>query len=267
MHTMRVFLFTLLFVLLGMLVPNIMRVEALQGKILTPIADSYVWNEAPDWNRGKEWNLIVQENGIERIVFLMFDLSQIPTGASIDESKLRLFTNDVDIKAPVSTHYCSSNGWTEDGITYNNKPSFSETPIDALNVTKALTWYEWNVTDATQTALTTADRKLSLVLKAGTHGGIVFRSKDNPWATPPYPDTRPKLEVLYVAPPSGNDASLTLLIVIVIVGAVAIGLELTYIRLKRRRPTDTNPTVRSWRQIKQVFANLEKDITILLNKN
>lgn len=239
----RIFPLVLRFVLLGMLGPNAMHVEALQGKILVPTADADVWSEEADWNRGRVMDLDVVRLGIssERLAFLMFDLWEIPIGSNISEAKLQMYAGAVDIKALVSAHYCASNDWAEDEITYNNKPSFSAMATDALNVTRALTWYEWNVTEAARTALSAADKKLSLVLKADTQGGIVFRSKDDPWALPQggVPDTRPHLNVLYVAPPpSGNDPTFTILILIIAAGIAGVVLGITYKRLKHRKLKD-----------------------------
>jgi hypothetical protein len=203
-------------------------------KTLKPIADSHVANEGPDRNWGREWNLFVRGNGTEILAFLMFDLSQVPSGATIEGAKLRLYTMGVFIKALVSVYYCPSNDWTEEGITYNNKPAFSPNPTDTANVTKQ-GWYEWDVTGNFQSAFETADKKLSLVLKADTYGSLAFDSKDNPW-TNPYYETRPRLVVSYLAPPpSGNNSILTAAIVIVVIGAAAIVLALTYILLRRRK--------------------------------
>jgi hypothetical protein len=207
----------------------------LEGKILNPIADSDVFEKFPDWNHGRNMTLSVNGKGSHEILsFLMFDLSQVPSGATIEWAMLRLYAKGVFIKALVSVYYCPSNDWTEGGITYNNKPAFSPNSTDIANVTKP-GWYEWNVTGNFQSAFETADKKLSLVLKADTYGSLAFDSKDNPW-TNPYYETRPRLLVSYLAPPpSGNNSILTAAIVIMVIVASATVLALTYILLKRRK--------------------------------
>lgn len=237
MHRGKGFLSALLVLaLLLTLVHSLLPVKApLEGKTLNPVADSEVREEFPDWNLGREWSLSVWGNGMETFAFLMFDLSQIPSGATMEWAMLRLYAKGVFIKALVSVYYCPSNDWTEEGITYNNKPAFSPNPTDTANVTKP-GWYEWNVTGNFQSAFEAADKKLSLVLKADTYGSLAFDSKDSPYAHPPYPETRPRLVVSYLAPPpSDNNSILTAAIVVVVIVATAMVLALTYILLKRRK--------------------------------
>lgn len=228
------FVFTLLvLVLLLTSVPAISTVQAPRYmKTLNPTADSHVANEGPDKNWGRSWSLFVRGNGTEILAFLMFDLSQIPSDAGVEWAKLRLYASYVNIRALISVYHCPNNDWTEEGITYNNKPTFSTTPIDTANVT-SINSYEWNVTGTVQSTLEAADKKLTLVLKADTHTWVNFDSRNKPYAS----QTRPQLVVLYQAsPPSGTDPVLTTLILIVVIGAVAVGLGLSYILLKRRKP-------------------------------
>ena len=187
--------------------------------------------------------LLVEEDFQESFSFLMFDLAGIPSGATIEEAKLRLHTTgDTSPKAPVSVYYCPSNDWAEMEITYNNKPSSSATSIDTANVTTPMTWYEWNVTDTAKSAFEAEDKRLSLVLKADTHGLVEFSSRNDPLARPPT-EWRPQLVVLYEAPPpSGNDPILTTIIIIAVIAAVAVGLGLSYVFLKRRKPPSPQPS-------------------------
>lgn len=225
-----------------MLAPSIWEVKAAeQGKGLIPIADSHVSIEGPDNNWGKSWSLFVDGNSIETLTFLMFDLSQVPLDASVESAKLRLYAYAVSYEAPLGVHYCPSNDWTEMGLTYNNMPSFSPTPEDTVNVTNELVWYEWNMTDSVQTAFEKPDRKITLVLQfqADTRGSVAFRSRNSPTLPPPHPDYSPQLLVFYDAPPpsADNTQTITAIIILVLVGATAVGLELAYFHHKRKKTT------------------------------
>lgn len=213
-----------------------------ETKTLEPKADSSVSSESPNFNVGRYYKLEVWVSFEERFSFLMFDLSEIPSGAVIEEAKLRLYTSgDESKKAPISVYHCPSNDWTEDGITYNNKPSFSTTPIDTANVTNTFTWYTWNVTGTVQSTVKATDKRLSLVLKADSQGWVEFMSKNSPFGQPLGSD-RPKLVVSYTAPPpSGTNPILTGLIVIGLTGAAIVGLTLTYTHLKKKKPTAQTP--------------------------
>jgi len=238
MPTNRSFMFSLLVsALMVLAVLTTLTVQApLEGKILNPIADSDVRSGFPDWNRGWEWTLWVERfvlsNNSEIIAFLMFDLSPIPAGSTIDWAGLRLHAHAVDIKALVGVYYCSGNDWTEEGITYNNKPTFSSEPLDTANVTKRI-WYEWNVTGTVKSAFQGADKRLSLVLKADSRGTILFDSRHAPYVDS---SPHPQLDVRYWPPPPTENSTLpTIIVAIIVIGAAATTTALSYTILKRRK--------------------------------
>jgi hypothetical protein len=204
---------------------------ASEVKTINPVADSYVVDEFPDWNRGTSPELVVVHRtgtfSSENIAFLMFDLSGVPSDARVEWAKLRLYAKDVFVSAPLSLHYCPDNGWTEDGITYNNKPAFSPAAIDTVNVTVSDTWYEWNVTATVKSTLTAADKRVSLVLKAETNGSATFYSRSNT-------DAPPQLVVSYSTTPPTSIDPILVGIVAVAASGLAAGLAVTFIRLRRK---------------------------------
>jgi len=210
-----------------------------ETKTFNPTEDSYTVSEFPDTNVGRRGELRVEKpdivNGVESLGFLMFDLGQIPSDASVGWAKLRLLTEAVDIRALVGVYYCPSNDWTEFEITYNNKPSFSEMPIDTANVTTVRTRYEWNVTETVKSTLQAADKRLSLVLKADTPGAVYFYSRQNPFSSNYYPE----LVVQYDAPPQTGIYIPKELIIVAVIGAVAIGLEVIYLNRKRKKASSS----------------------------
>jgi hypothetical protein len=213
-----------------------------QGKLLRPVEDSDITSEFPDWNRGLFRNLAVSTT-LSEFAFLMFDLSEVPSDARITEATLQLFTASVATSSYptpiVGVHYCPSNDWTEDGITYNNKPAFSTEPVDSVNVTQAQRLYEWNVTDIVSTTLQGGNKKLTLVLKAETRRAAGFYSAEQP--ADPLNDIHPRLRVSYLAPrQSDTNPALNILIAIIIAGAATIALTITYTRLKKRKHAGQN---------------------------
>jgi len=206
-------------------------------KTLSPTADSDVFSEFPDSNRGRQHDLRLEENAQESLIFFMFDLGGIPSAATVEWAKLGLLTEDAVVySALVGVYYCSNNDWTEDGITYNNKPSFTETQMDSVNVTTAQTPYEWNVTETVKSTLLAADKRLSLVLRADiTPAFIQFYSRQNPFN----PSYYPELVVQYDAPPQTGIYIPKELIIIAVVGAAAIGLEIIYLNRKRKKASSS----------------------------
>lgn len=212
----------------------IFPVQAIRDrKTLSPVADAEVRSAQPDVNLGRIWGLSVERNSEETVNYLMFDLGQLPAGTTaIEEAALRLYAAEgtATSTGEVNVHYCPSNDWTEDGITYN-KPAFQSETIDSVNVTSNSIWYEWNVTSTATSTLRTADKRLSVALEGSTNGGIiVFYSRQSPGV-----DLRPQLSVLYsYTPSSGKEPVLVALIVIVVAAASAIGL-VAYTRRKKRK--------------------------------
>jgi len=216
-----------------------------EKKTLNPTADSYVESEFPSTNLGRRGDLLVRElaavNGWESLGFLMFDLSSIPSDASIQWAKLRLLTYAVDIRALVGVYLCSDNGWTEDGITFNNMPSFSQTTLDTANVSATSTRYEWNITETVKSTLQSGDKRLSLVLRADTLGSVLFYSRQNPFS----PNYYPELVVQYDAPPQTGIYIPKELIIVAVIGAAAIVLTLAYMLRKGRKKPTPLPSERS----------------------
>lgn len=95
---------------------------------LNPAADSFVEEVYPDFNYG-DTNFLEIANATNEFVktkygYLMFDLTKIPSGAAINVSQLRLYALPVAESHRIGVYYSSNNSWTEDDITWNNKPAF-----------------------------------------------------------------------------------------------------------------------------------------------
>lgn len=108
---------------------------------LNSVADAYVSSGSPDENYGNEKALYTGEidfggaSPVEYLTFIKFDLSNIPYDAKIISAKFSLLTGRNNVacgrgtSAKVTISEVVSEDWTENGVTYNNMPSYLE-PID-----------------------------------------------------------------------------------------------------------------------------------------
>lgn len=122
---------------------------------VVPTADAFVRADAfASTNYGTDTTLLVKTSttsGITRHSYLQFDVSTIPDTATT--IKLRMYgSNELTSTVPVSC-LSTTDGWTETGINYTNKPAGSATALAVTNVTNAKKWYEWNVTSFVKTQM------------------------------------------------------------------------------------------------------------------
>jgi hypothetical protein len=96
---------------------------------LYSIADSDAYSGTPDVNYGTNAALYVRSNSDLDYAYIKFDLSNLPLGANIVSASLDIFLwgtgGSIYVGDTIGAYYCSDNSWTESGITWNNKPSFS----------------------------------------------------------------------------------------------------------------------------------------------
>ncbi|MGB7157671.1 MAG: DNRLRE domain-containing protein [Tepidisphaeraceae bacterium] len=105
--------------------------------------------------------------------YLKFDLSTI---GSITSAKLRLFGGlSAAGSVQVGAFSSSNTSWTEGGITYNNRPSTSGTPLATVTVSGTTkTWHEWNLTSFLQAEKAAGRNIVTIALK-----GLAIT---DPWA-------------------------------------------------------------------------------------
>ncbi len=150
---------------------------------LEPLGDAHVSKDKPDSNFGNSSYLDLEfwsYSDARENAYLKFDLSDVPTGVNIVYAKLELYCWYVYNAPNVGAHYCPTDSWGENEITWNNAPLFAATPTAVIKVLDDDQWYVWDVTSNVKTALD--DRILTLVLKvADTTGSfsISFYSKEN----------------------------------------------------------------------------------------
>lgn len=237
---------TAVFLSLLLLIALTPSVNVAETKTLEAIADSSVEAELPDEIFGdRSWleieTFLIEyeygEWGREVIAYVMFDLSDIPSDATIESAELKLFTVAVCEARPVGTHYSPEDAWIEAGITWNNKPSYAETPTDVITISEEDKWYSWDVTSDLKKAL--GDRSLTEVLKCEdvrdhVNTWIWFTSKDYGLGK------EPKLEVSYTVPtPTPSDATLVIMVIVILVIGV-IGFSAYAFTKRQKKPTSLN---------------------------
>ncbi|HSV37469.1 MAG TPA: DNRLRE domain-containing protein [Nocardioidaceae bacterium] len=112
----------------------------------TPVADTYVANNATGTNFGTSGQLGVDNSEIKRS-FIRFNVSGI-TG-TVTSAKLRLHVDDVSgSESPNGGTWklMSNTTWSETGVTWNNQPAIDGTTLGTLGGVARNTWVELDVT-------------------------------------------------------------------------------------------------------------------------
>lgn len=152
-----------------------------------PIADSFVNESSPNTNYGDRNWLNIECNSYHQYAYIMFDLSSLPSDATIVAANLGLTLTDISGSGEwgvhIGAHYCADNSWSETEIMWNNKPvSWSEA---TASVGFWMVWVPtrrwWNTTVDVRTAFG-LDKKLTEVImfeEPETHEGYAsFRSRE-----------------------------------------------------------------------------------------
>jgi len=125
--------------------------------ISPPTDDSYIRENYPNNNYGSDSALYLRDrDGYTYRIYIRFDLSSIPSGATINTAKLRLYYYDYSdlyddpAGKQVDVHRVTGGSWSEDTITWNNAPAYDSTATSSTNMPSSFGWVEWDVTDDVQ---------------------------------------------------------------------------------------------------------------------
>ncbi len=171
-------------------------VGTVQTVALAPVADAYVENGSNATNHyGTSTSLVVKYNGsssLTRESFLRFDLAAQTNGILLDAA-LRLVTvtansSDTHIVWPVSDH-----AWTENGITWSNKPACGAEAARWSVSSIVPTAYLVPVAAAANAALGGA---LDLRVSSVGNSYLAYHSRESATVT-----NRPQLLLTYAHPP------------------------------------------------------------------
>jgi hypothetical protein len=164
---------------------------------LTPKADTYIYSAAPTANYGTATTLYVGSQSSSAIgrALLRFDLSAIPTGATVQSASFQAYlmqaspspaTLDVELKR-IDT------SWQEGTVIWNTPLGYTSAN-NVVGVGTVLAYYSWDVTGLVQTWVNGApNRGLALISKnESTLGWRGFTSKESKSPAKP-----PRLVVTY----------------------------------------------------------------------
>ena len=84
--------------------------------------------------------------GKNKRALIHFDLSSIPSGATIVSAKLKLYTKAHSGHNRTHNIHRTKASWTENTVTWNNQPDIVSTPTDSTSIGTAVGWKEWDVT-------------------------------------------------------------------------------------------------------------------------
>ncbi len=169
---------------------------------LYAIADAYVNSTDPNVNYGDSTSLILHKDAYESYVYIMFNLSSIPSNAVILSAELRVHLSSVSgFECDIGAHHCADISWKESEITWSNKPDFEPAPTDTVKfrAPSVMTGYKyWDVTAYAPAMLSTG--RLTEVLVMNWSGWSTRADFDSSEAK----NDRPYLAVEYVTAPIYN---------------------------------------------------------------
>lgn len=170
-----------------------------RSRKLSPTDDSFVKGASPDSNYGSHSLIGVGHLDGPRRGFLKFDFSTIPKNAFITEAKLYLYCELKGRETNIQCHSVDNDNWSEDTITWNNKPRIGEV-LDGPYLAVFQEWNSWTVTSFVKEDFFT-DKIASFCLvdvweNINTMYHLAnFRSKEYEYGAHPY------IEVTYVLTP------------------------------------------------------------------
>ena len=155
------------------------------------IADAQVNSNYPDTNYGTDNQFHC--DGI-RYPYLQFNVTKIPTNGTVTTATLKVFCTTA-VGDTIEAHRAGNN-WTENAITWNNRPNVRSNVLDSAVITQSS---NWNTFDVTSTITTNGVYSYALQ-RATSHGSTLFQARD-----PALDFNDPQL-ILTVAVPITNTA-------------------------------------------------------------
>ncbi|WP_169816807.1 DUF7594 domain-containing protein [Wenyingzhuangia fucanilytica] len=146
--------------------------EKIEGTMnLGAEADAYVHESNANTNYGTAEVMVSKGEG--RYAYIKFDLSDIP--GPIVSATLRIYqrTGFRDLR---TVYDVLDDSWTEEGITWNNKPTYFNERANAITTS---TWSEWDLSSYTAQEHK-GDKTMSIAVKDPVNSGVGvdFRSKE-----------------------------------------------------------------------------------------
>ena len=106
---------------------------------ITPLGDSYTDTADPTTKYGSKTLLDV--DGTTQIAYIQFNLSSVPTTATISQATLKLYVNSVTAAGTFNVDYVNS-AWTESTIDASNAPALGGTIASGVSH-PSCAWARW----------------------------------------------------------------------------------------------------------------------------
>src|SRR4029077_19905674 len=145
---------------------------------ITPAGDAYTNSATPTPHYGAK-NLF-DVDAASQTSYIQFDLSSIPSGASVSQATLKLYVNSVTVAGSFNVNFVNGT-WSESTITSSNAPPQGNTIASGVAVTTAQKneYLLINVTSAVQAWLDGSQSNDGLALVANSTFNPTFDSKEN----------------------------------------------------------------------------------------
>ena len=152
---------------------SLFSIPAIAGQVdIGSFADAQVVEASPASNYGGENYMYVgsaTSGYMDERAWIKFDFSdQLPPGATITSAKLLLYCWKADGPTTIeATTHAATDGWAEDGITWDNQPEFTEDALGSQTLTAGDEdrWFSWDITSHVQVEYA-GDGIVSVVVKA-----------------------------------------------------------------------------------------------------
>lgn len=149
---------------------------------LADIADSFVQSDTPDTNYGN-WGVMYAMNApwSTRNLYVTFDLTA--AGGAISNASLQLYK----MSGPSDTekvYGVSPSSWTESGITWNNAPGLTGTPIATTSTSSTGQYYSYDVTSYMQAQQAAGATSVSFGVTGNATTFDIVSTRENHWVIP-----------------------------------------------------------------------------------
>ena len=164
--------------------------------------DSMVIEEYPRTNYGDSAVLQIGKKHEKTVrTYLKFDLSVLPYGAHVVNADLKLYQHQTSGNENYSiTVHTVTESWSEEAITWNNQPSYSENVESTVYVIPGTEiWLSWDIRFLVDDWVTGYMNNYGVVLKDDDSQGSTFITCwSSEWGYEP--ELRPKLVITYSLP-------------------------------------------------------------------
>ena len=159
---------------------TVTRPVSQQTLSLAASKDAMVKYAAPTTNFGTATNMQCSgQSGFAKQMFLQFNVSGIPTGATIISATLKIDSQTTGTGRSITAHTVANTSWSETTVTWNTKPTLG-TARSTVSSYTAGAYAQWDVT-----AAVTGNANVTFGLDSTYAGDTNFYSRESGSATAP----------------------------------------------------------------------------------